>query len=130
MSTELVTATAMSVTAEVTVKAMLSTQQGDGNSTLLQERDSNSRQGPATAMATATATATVTAKATATAGVTAGVTATAAARGGNSFGNGDGGDNGGGNGNGDTVATMKAFLIVTLKAGANAMVGWVCSTAR
>ncbi len=41
--------------------------------------------------------------------------AMAAARDGNSFGNSDDGDNG--NGNGDAVATIKAYLTVTLKAG-------------
>ena len=56
--------------------------------------------------------------------------ARAAARDGGSFGNSDDGNNGDGNSNGDAVATMKAYLTVTLKAGANATADWVCSTAR
>ena len=121
MLTELVTATAMSAAAEVTVKAMLSST-GERLQQLVAAGERQQQLG--------TATATTTAMATAMAGEMAGVAATAAARDGDSFGYGNNGNNGNGDGDGDTVATMKAYLTVTLKAGANATADWVCSTAR
>ncbi len=57
------------------------------------------------------------------------MTATAATRDSDSFDKGNNGDDSDGNGDGNAVATMKAYLSVTLKAGANATTDWVCSTA-